>query len=149
MVNTIYLVVTEMSGYGGMNVICACDDSGFAREKAAQHQKENPETRPFVIARGVERRPPKMDYRVWIRLEEKCIDYVPEARMSIPSVRDTFEPLDTGAKYHGSVTVEATSPEEAIERAKKVVRAYCWGDQVAFKPMVPRRSDHVIGEAGI
>lgn len=67
---------------------------------------------------------PLTAFRVWVRLETEGPAFFIERRLSIPMVFDVFEPMEGGAKMHGSITVEAADEGEATQKAREIMARY-------------------------
>lgn len=138
MATRVHIVVAK-SKDGHERILRVCSDYGDATTKSRNTPAEQGTT--WVNSYEVEDPVVTVPYRVWVRFEEGGVLLEPHIRSSIPMQKDVFEPMEPHSKNHGSITVDASSDEDAVAKAKAILAAYLTGGPVAqaTKPVVPRR----------
>lgn len=137
MATQIHIVMAKK--HGTESILRVCSDKEDARQKSRNTPVEEGTT--WVMSYNVEDPVVIATYRVWVKFEEDGPKFEAFVRSSIPMVKDVFEPMEPQAKSHGSITVDASSEEDAIAKAKNILFAYLTGGPVAqeAKSVVPRR----------
>lgn len=140
MATRVHIVVAK-SKDGHEKILLVCSDYGDAVTKSRNTPRELGST--WVNSYEVEDPVAVDPYRVWVRFENDGPVLRAELCLSIPIRKDVFVPIEPPTQTHGSITVDASSEEEAIAKAKTVLMAYLSGGPVAqqapTKPYIPRR----------
>lgn len=134
----VYLVMVTRDDTDISRVRHVCTDLGDAREKSLAVPMSEGVSR--VEKMTLEEPRAIAPYRVWVRFAENGPEFEAHIRSSIPMQKDVFEPNEPQAKFHGQITVDAESEEQAVAKAKNILFAYLTGGPVAQAARaVPRR----------
>lgn len=140
MATRVHILVAKQKD-GHEKILRVCSDYGDAAKKSRNTPREQGTI--WVNSYEVEDPVAIAPYRVWVIFREDGPRFRAELRMSIPMLKDVFEPIEPPEISHGSITVDALSEEDAVAKAKTVLMAYLSGGPVAqlapAKPYIPRR----------